>query len=282
MNSNNNFNELPPATWRLIKSKPAPGSWNMAVDEAVLESTRDGKVLPTLRLFAWAPACITLGYAQEVSDVDLDRLTARGWEIVRRITGGRSILHTDELTYSVAGPEGEPRLAGDILASYQRLSSAILAALESLGLAVQAKPKEEVSKAPMTEPVCFEIPSNYEITINGKKLVGSAQARKKDGVLQHGTLPLYGDLTRITDVLAFEDEERRAKAAERLLARASTVESTLGYPISWEQAAEAFITGFSRTLNLTFEPGELTPEELDRAKELEEIKYKNLEWIENR
>lgn len=279
---NNNINELPPTTWRLIKSPPSSGSWNMAVDEAVLEATRDGKALPTLRLFAWEPACITLGYAQEISDVDLDRLTARGWEIVRRITGGRAILHTDELTYSVTGPEGEPRLAGDILTSYQRLSSAILAALENLGLSVQTKPKEEVQKGPMTEPICFEIPSNYEITINGKKLVGSAQARKKGGVLQHGTLPLYGDLTRITDVLVFEDEERRARAAERLLRRASTVETALGHTVTWEQAAEAFITGFSRMLNLTLEPGELSPEEMARAKELEEVKYSSLEWTENR
>lgn len=280
--NNNNISELPPATWRLIKSPPSPGSWNMAVDEAILEAARSGRVLPTLRLYAWEPACISLGYAQEISDVDLNKLDARGWEIVRRPTGGRAILHTDELTYSVTGPEGEPRLAGDILASYQRLSMAIQTALETLEVAVQAQPKELVQKAPNTEPVCFEIPSNYEITINGKKLVGSAQARKKGGVLQHGTLPLYGDLTRITDVLVFEEEERRAGVAERLLGRASTVESALGYLVTWEQAAEAFETGFSNTLNLTFEPGEVTPEEIDRAKELEEIKYGNLEWVENR
>jgi lipoate-protein ligase A len=159
---------------------------------------------------------------------------------------------------------------------------AILKALESLELAVQAQPKELAQKGPMTEPVCFEIPSTYEITFNGKKLVGSAQARKKGGVLQHGTLPLYGDLTRITEVLTFEDEESRARAAERLLARASTVETALGHRVSWEQATEAFETGFSRTLNITFEPGELTSEEVERAKELEETKYNNLEWIENR
>jgi lipoate-protein ligase A len=254
----------------------------MSVDEAILEAAREERVPPTLRLYAWEPACISLGYAQEISDVDLDKLDARGWEIVRRPTGGRAILHTEELTYSVTGPEKDPRLGGDILSSYQRLSMAILTALESLELAVQAQPKELVQKGPMTEPVCFEIPSNYEITINGKKLVGSAQARKKGGVLQHGTLPLYGDLTRITDVLVFEDQEHRAFAAERLLQRASTVESALGHPVTWGQAAEAFETGFSRTLNLTFEAGELTPEEVDRAKELEEIKYRNLEWIENR
>lgn len=282
MNTNHNLTELKPATWRLIKSAPAPGSWNMAVDEALLESTREGKAPPTLRLFAWEPACLSLGYAQEFTDVDMERLNARGWEVVRRTTGGRAIVHTDELTYSVTGADNEPRLAGDILTSYLRLSTAILAALENLGLAVETHQKEQVEKRPMADPVCFEVPSNYEMTINGKKLVGSSQARKKGGVLQHGVLPLYGDLTRITEVLVFDSEEARSRTAERLLQRASNVEMALGYQVTWDQAAKAFETGFSRTLNITFEPGELTPEELTRAKELEEMKFRNPEWIQAR
>ena len=277
----NSAAELQPATWRLIISIPATGAWNMAVDEAILESAREGAVLPTLRLYAWEPACISLGYAQDVSDIDLKKLKTKGWGLVRRATGGRAILHTDELTYSVSGPDTEARLAGDILTSYQRLSSAILTALKSLELAVQAMPKEQVSKSPKVDPVCFEIPSNYEITIDGKKLVGSAQARKKGGVLQHGTLPLTGDLSRITEVLRFSQEQDRNQAAERLLKRASTVESALGHPVSWAQAAQAFETGFASTLNLKFEPGELNPSEHSRAEELAENKYGKLDWTEN-
>ena len=195
-----------PATWRLIRSVPAHGAWNMAVDEAILESTSHGINPPTLRLYSWAPPCLSLGYAQPASDVDLTALEVHGWDLVRRPTGGRAILHTDELTYSVCGPETDPVLAGDILSSYQRLSSAILSALQQIGLGVQALPKEKDDANTQPEPICFEVPSNYEITINGKKLVGSAQSRRKGGVLQHGTLPLTGDLARITQALNFPDE----------------------------------------------------------------------------
>ena len=159
-----------PSTWRLILDPPAPGAWNMAVDEAILNAATQGNVPPTLRLYAWNPACLSLGYAQPISDVDEKRLEEFGWDMVRRPTGGRAILHTDELTYSVCGPEHEPVLSGDILSSYQRLSAAILAALEHIGVGVQALPQEKnpVSKTP--EPVCFEIPSNYEITADGDRI----------------------------------------------------------------------------------------------------------------
>jgi lipoate-protein ligase A len=272
--------EITPAHWRLIYSTPATGAWNMAVDEAILDAATGGNVPPTLRLYAWNPPCLSLGYAQPVSDVDLALLHTRGWDLVRRPTGGRAILHTDELTYSVSGPEDDPVLAGDILSSYRRLSAAILAALEQIGLGVQAKPKEGTKPSKQPEPVCFEIPSNYEITADGKKLVGSAQARRKGGVLQHGTLPLYGDLTRIVQALVFPDEPSRQGAAERLLARATTVESSLGNLVSWEESAAAFANAFRSTLNLELTPGELTPAELARARELMVEKYANPEWTQ--
>ncbi len=126
-----------------------------------------------------------------------------GWDLVRRPTGGRAILHTDELTYSVAGPQDEPRLAGSVLESYRVLAQALLYALQLLAIPAQAqeKPGTASTGSPNQNPVCFEVPSNYEITVGGKKLVGSAQARRKEGVLQHGSLPLYGDLTRIVQAL---------------------------------------------------------------------------------
>ena len=85
--------------WRYLITPPARGAWNMAVDEAVLETTSRGEALPTLRLYAWSPACLSLGFAQSFKDVDVTRLKAHGWEVVRRTTGGRAILHVDELTY---------------------------------------------------------------------------------------------------------------------------------------------------------------------------------------
>src|SRR5690606_14878512 len=115
---------MQPAKWRLIRTQPAAGAWNMAVDEAVLEAVGQGDVLPTLRLYAWNPPCLSLGFAQPVQDVDRAALARLGWELVRRPTGGRAILHTDELTYSVIAPLDEPRVAGSVLESYRRLSQA--------------------------------------------------------------------------------------------------------------------------------------------------------------
>jgi lipoyl(octanoyl) transferase len=269
----------PLSRWRLIHSLPAPGSWNMAADEAILEITARGQSNPALRLYAWSPPCLSLGYAQPVSDVDLDQLSSLGWDLVRRPTGGRAILHTDELTYSVIAPLSEPRVSGSVLASYQTLSQALLHALRQLGVPAQSLEKIDGNSGTGNQnPVCFEVPSNYEITANGFKLVGSAQARRKEGFLQHGSLPLYGDLTRITRALRFPSAAERSEAAERLLSRAGTVESILGKRLEWEEAAEAFACAFREALNLDLYPADLTPAEMDRAQELVHEKYAHSSW----
>jgi lipoate-protein ligase A len=131
-----------------------------------------------------------------------------------------------------------------------------------------------------TNPVCFEVPSTYEITVGGKKLIGSAQARRKDGVLQHGSLPLTGDLTRICQALVFPDESARERAMQRLLARATTVESVLGREVEWGTAAQAFAHAFEAQLGLTLEAGELSASELARTEELVKEKYAHPSWTE--
>lgn len=265
--------------WRLIRTPPADGAWNMAVDEAILESVAQGTVRPTLRLYAWSPPCLSLGYAQPVQDVDRIRLAKYGWGLVRRPTGGRAILHTDELTYAVIAPHSEPRLAGGVLESYQRLSRALIEAMTSLSLAVQALEKNTSgNQQATTNPVCFETPSNYEITIAGKKIIGSAQARRREGVLQHGSFPLQGDLGRITMVLSFPDDVQREQAARRLLQRATTAEEVLGYQIDWSSAARAFENAFRQTLNVGLTHESLTAEEGTRATELIREKYNHPDW----
>jgi len=266
-------------TWRSIITPPARGAWNMAVDEAILEEVIRGASLPTLRLYDWDPPCLSLGRAQPFKDVDILRLESHGWEVVRRMTGGRAILHTDELTYSVTGPEKEPRLTGSILESYNRLAKALLVAVQALGLPVEIEAGKADSNG-QTNPVCFEVPSTYEITVGGKKLIGSAQARRKEGVLQHGSLPLTGDLSRICQALVFPDEAAREKAVQRLLARATTVETVLGREVDWDTAAQAFIRAFEAQLGLSFEEGELSEIELSRAEELVREKYAHPSWTE--
>jgi lipoate-protein ligase A len=251
---------------------------NMAIDEAILEQAGRGQTQPVLRLYAWAPPCLSLGYSQPAGDVDRSRLAELGWDLVRRPTGGRAILHTDELTYAVIGPPNEPRLAGSLMESYHRLADALLASLQRLSLPASANP--EAPGRPGSGPVCFEVPSNYEITVQGRKLIGSAQARRKDGVLQHGSLPLVGDLGRILQALVFADEAGRIQAAARLHQRAATVEEVSGLRLPWDQAAQAFIEGFSQTLNLELVEKSLTSEEIMRAQELVETKYAHPSWTE--
>jgi lipoate-protein ligase A len=251
----------------------------MAADEAILEHIGRGESLPTLRLYAWEPACLSLGYPQPFIDVDVTRLKARGWNVVRRATGGRAILHTDELTYSVSGRAEEPVLAGGVLESYNRIAQALFLAVKELGVPVEIK-EGKTDPATTPNPVCFEVPSTYEITVNGKKLIGSAQARKKEGVLQHGSLPLTGDLTRICQALVFESEPAREAASQRLLTKATTVESALGRAVSWETAAQAFIGAFETQLGLCLEKGELSESESRRADELVKEKYDHPSWTE--
>lgn len=269
------------STWRLLITQPATGAWNMAVDEALLESVFKGDSLPVLRLYAWDPPCLSIGYAQAIADIDLPALNARGWHLVRRPTGGRAILHTDELTYAVIGPLSEPRLRGSVLDCYQRISRTLLSALTKLQIPAihQEIPSEKINPSSLN-PVCFDLPSNYEITVNGKKLIGSAQARRKEGVIQHGTFPLYGDLTRILYALRFSDEDMRQLAAQKLLQRATSAEMVLGASPQWLTAARAFIEAFEEILNLEFVENDLTESELRLAETFVSGKYAHPVWTE--
>jgi lipoate-protein ligase A len=189
-------------------------------------------------------------------------------------------LHTDELTYSVIAPLSDARVAGSLLESYQRLAGALVEALRLLVLPVQVQEHSSLPSSQNANPVCFEVPSSFEITVEGKKLIGSAQARRREGVLQHGSLPLYGDLTRITRVLAFPDQETREQAARRLLQRATTVEAALGREVTWQEAADAFVKAFQTVFQLDLQAGELSPVEKEKAAELAVLKYEHPEKSE--
>ncbi len=270
----------PLSQWRLLVTPPAHGAWNMAVDEMLLEEVDQAESLPCVRLYAWQPACLSIGYAQKFGEIDLERLHQHAWEWTRRPTGGRAILHADELTYSVVASSAEPRVSGSVIESYQRLSEALLVALNSLHIPAQAHPLSPSLNGQAAGAVCFEVPSNYEIVVGGKKLVGSAQARRKNGVLQHGSLPLSGDLTRITQVLYYPGEADRQDAAVRLLAHATTLESVLGKRLGWKAVAGSFMDAFSSVLNLDFIQVGLSEFELLRVERLVQDKYSHPTWLE--
>ena len=267
-------------SWRLIISSPSTGDNNMALDQAILESVSSGESPPTLRLYAWQPPCLSIGYAQPVADVDRQRLNELGWDLVRRPTGGRAILHTDELTYAVVAANTNPHVAGGVLQSYQHLSLGLVATLIKLGLQVEIQPDIPVSEEQRSNPVCFQAASAYEITVGGRKLIGSAQVRRRGGVLQHGSLPLKGDITRICEVLRFEDEASNQQSAKYIRERAATVEELLRKPVTWQQAADAFIGGFSSALSLSLNLGPLTEAECHLAEMLVSSRYNNSVWTE--
>jgi lipoate-protein ligase A len=205
-------------------------------------------------------------------------LHARGWGIVRRLTGGRAILHADELTYALIAPTDEPLVAGSLLESYNRIAGGLLNALEILGLPVEINAHTPCLNTNSAGPVCFEMPSAYEITFKGKKLIGSAQARRKQGVLQHGSFPLYGDLGRIVQVLTFIGEGERKDAFERLMNRATNAEIVSGKKLDWDFVAKVFVEGFSSELEMQLIEDELSAKELTRAHELVETKYAQQDW----
>jgi lipoate-protein ligase A len=257
--------------WRVIFDSPRDGIFNMAADEAILAATAAGDYGPTLRLYAWEPPTLSLGYAQPAADCDFDALRALGWGLVRRPTGGRAILHTDELTYSLVAAERHPLMQGGVLESYRRISRGLLAGLQRLGVDAAA----DAGRVGRTggNPVCFEVPSQYEISCAGKKLVGSAQARRLGCVLQHGTIPLRGDLARILQVLAHPDT-----TPERVRRRAATLGDLLGREVEWQEAAEAVCAGFAETFTISFRREALSEEEKTRAMVLAREKYGNDEW----
>ncbi len=250
----------------------------MALDESLLESVAARQQPPTLRFYQWDPACLSLGHAQPIEDADRDRLRALGWHIVRRTTGGRAILHTDELTYSATAPIGHPLLAGGVLPSYRRISRGLMAGLRLLGIDADTAPEQSATEADRSNPVCFEAPSAYEITAGGRKLIGSAQLRRVAGVLQHGSLPLCGDLGRICEVLSYREEAARAAGADRVRARATTLEQLLGRQVTWDQAAESIAAGFQEALGLQWTIAEPSDEEQTRALTLRSERFAADEW----
>ena len=264
--------------WRLIRSPFQNGSMNMAIDEALMLSTLKHQTPPVLRLYGWDPACLSLGFAQSTADIDKPALIAKGWDYVRRPTGGKAILHVDELTYSICAPIDSPAVKGSVLESYRRLSTGLLSALQFLGLEANADKEYGPMTTDENRPVCFEVPSNYEITASGRKLIGSAQSRKSGGVLQHGTLPLFGDITRITDVLAYPDENSRDVARQRVSLHATTLEEVIGRHVSWDEAAAACASGFENALEIRLVDSGLSKEEETMAQDLLSSKYGTSEW----
>ncbi|MBA3944454.1 MAG: lipoate--protein ligase family protein, partial [Herpetosiphonaceae bacterium] len=218
---------------------PAAGAWNMAVDQAMLELYPQQQ-LSTLRLYSWAPACVSLGIAQRWSDVQAERCAERGIEVVRRPTGGRAILHDYEVTYSLVTRQADPLIAAPtIVAAYAQISAALVTGLQRLGIGAElaARPVAYTTKS----AACFDLAADYEITVGGRKLVGSAQARKQGVVLQQGTLLLHADVEALAAVLHVPEHVTAEYLGQRLVA----LDEVLGREPAVEEVETALVAGFA-------------------------------------
>jgi len=242
--------------WRLLREGAAPGAWNMAEDLALMEG--DG-LLPTLRLYTWDRPTLSLGYAQDADAVvDWAEAARLGVPVVRRPTGGASVLHDGalEVTYSVVAPESA--LPQAVVEAYRLLADALVAGLSRLGIEAALSP--ETVAAADRSAVCFEQPSRYELVCGGKKTVGSAQCRRFGRVLQHGAVPLHLDCERAVAVLRGD----RAAMARRLVRHGGGLDEAAGRMLAWDEVADALTAGFETALGARFEAGSLTPAEQAR------------------
>ena len=259
-------------SFRLLVTEPLDGAANMALDEALLLSRLRHGSPPTLRFFAWAPPTISLGYGQRLDGrIDLETARAMGLGLVRRATGGSAILHEGpdlEITYSVAAAAGDFDGSADLLQTYRWIGEGLLAGLRALGAPVEMVPAKPSDPAAMPA-FCFARTGSFELEVNGRKLVGSAQRRQGAAFLQHGAIMLGAEPGRLRRVFP---------GGRDPLADMTTLETVLGRRPSFDETAEALAEGFRRAHGLTLEPGGLSEEEAALAGMLEREKYATDDW----
>ena len=238
---------------------PRSGPRNMAVDAALLQSVADGAP-PVVRVYRWQPACLSFGRNQRARGAwDAGQLAARGWDVVRRPTGGLAVLHDAELTYAVVAPAGA---LGGPRRAYRILHEAIAGALNTLGVRAGLAGAGVVPSPDGAVPVCFASPVGGEVLAGGRKLVGSAQRCERRTILQHGSLLLSGRQDRI-------DGDGRDESI--------ALDEVMETPPTLETLAAALRAGFRDTLGVDLGPADLSERERALARQLEDV-YRDDAW----
>ena len=256
-------------TWHLIvEPEPLPGSWNMAVDEHIF---RLAETSPRtfLRFYRWERPTASLGYSQEASRVvDADFCLAHGIDIVRRMTGGKLVLHDREVTYSVASSDATAFTA-TLRDSYRLISRALLKGLERMGVSARLAETSPPAYLKGTMP-CFAFPARDEIEIGGRKIVGSAQKRTGPLFLQHGSILLEKDEALLAAV------SRPGESAESL--GMTSLSEALGRPVDFEAAVGPLVQGFADFFGVGFERFALGPADREAVRRLQASRYASDAW----
>lgn len=283
---------------RIVITSSDSAAYNMAVDEAIFNACRRGKAPPTLRLYTWRPPAVSLGYGQNI-DIELDprRCRAYGIDIVRRPSGGRAVLHDEEMTYALVIPEGYAAVGRSAYEEYRWTSDVIIRALRQMEvpaeLSVNAEQEElpgeaeeEIEEYSLShderEGACFAHTARYEIEVYGRKLVGSAQRRAAGYVLQHGSLLLGPGHKRLPLLLPHTQYARRERMTQELDRHTTCLSELVGRPVPFEEIARRIAREFAATLDISNRFGDLTVAEKTEATRLVEDKYGYSDWTHRR
>lgn len=262
----------PRSSWRFLRSGSLPGPLNMALDEVLTFSCARGKGAPVLRFYTWDRPTVSVGYAQVLErEVDLEACRRLGFAVVRRPTGGRAVLHQHELTYGVVFPTGLLG-PGGVREDYRRISRGLVLGLRHLGVAASLS-RGSVGRGPASS-VCFLGTSRFEITVAGRKLVGSAQRRFRDAVLQHGSLLLDLDRTAWEAALP----ALRHPAAKDWPSRVTTLTALLGACPALPRVVEALREGFAEALGQPLAEAHPSRAEARAAAGLASGRYGRPDW----
>ena len=249
----------------------------MAVDEAVFKGSSRNSEIMTLRIYSWQPSAVSLGYGQNIAnEIDPKQCDKYGIEIVRRITGGRAILHDDEITYSLVAPETHSALTSHSGVMLRKVNEALIRTLHQFGILGELEPNGFCGLG--KEDVCFTATGRYEIIVNGKKLAGSAQRRSGGNVLQQGTILLGPGHKKLPLLMPPEKYERRKKIAQLLNTRTISVSELLNQMPTFREWTDCLSKSFLEEMDLDGYEGVLDEKEQNDVQVLLETKYCNPAW----
>jgi len=244
--------------WKLYEYKVFPGKFNMDFDVSLIKSVE--RNIPILRFYGWAPYCISLGANQSYDDINKLMALENNIDIVKRPTGGRAILHAQELTYSVIMTNCE-NVSGKKL--YEDISNALVYGLNNYDSKLSEVRLESINPnfpSLLKEPsgaLCFASTARSEIKFNGKKLVGSAQRKFGSTILQHGSI-LVGEFHRkLVDFLNFDNKERNNLKTE-ISNKTTEISSITGNLVDIHHLQDSIIYGFENVFNAKFKINEFS------------------------
>lgn len=263
--------------WRFIDSAANTGAVNMAMDESLALAAEKEQFTPTLRVYRWQPYTISIGYHQKLEDLDTQKCRQDGIGLVKRPTGGRAILHAEEITYCVVLPASSPYYSDRILSSYKLLSDALVQGLMLLSPAIQFDQTEasagpELKRGSINLP-CFSTTIQHEIAARGKKLVGSAQRRYNNVLLQHGSILIGPEHLNLVNYFKFQDPEKKQVLKDYLIKRTTCLNELTGRQVTYSEVREAIQNGFESKLQVRLLAGQFTQTEIARCEKLM-TKYK--------